>query len=1042
MTPNDDAKNMNRADIKGINASVLGQIMAAQNMIFVLPSAKRITEFFAKLLTTVPGVEACRVCLGNSFSQEGILVSKVCDECENSRETGAEILTISKKSTCKLEDLPDAYVFTLETIDHRFGFFIFRIGQADFFELYKPFINNLGNFVALSLENRLQKSNLQNTRDELEDRVKERTRELLTVNAHLEKEVDVRKLMQKKLQQSEEQFRFLFETMAQGVVVQDAGSKILEANDAACEILGLSRDQLLGKSTYDPQWKLIHEDGSPLYPEEMPSNIALRTCKPVFEVLIGAYIPDKNIYHWILTSSTPKFNEGESKPSLTLTTFTNITEHKLVEQERLHHLRFFECLDQINRAIQGSNNYEQMMSDVLDVVLSAFNCDRAFLMYPCDPKAAFWKIPMERNKPEYPGVRELNLEMTMDPGVAETLRILLSSDGPVQFGPGTAYPLPEDVSERFGFKSFMSTAIYPKVGSPWQFGIHQCSQAHTWNAEEVRLFKEIGRRIADSMGSLLTYHDLVESEQRYRMVFENSPVSIWEEDFSGVKNLFDNLKKHGINNIETYFGQHPEVVQQCAGLIKIVDVNQSALILHEATTKQELMTNLADAFAPESFDTFRQELICLWNGETEMATDAIVKTLNGNLRDVTVYVSVCPGYEESLSKILVSLVDISERKQAEMALINSEKGLKEAQRLGRLGSWDWDAITDTITWSKEYYRIYGFDPTQHPPGYEDHLKAYTPESAARLDEAVKKNMEAGKPYVVDLELAQTDGTQRWITARSETKLDSNGKVIGLRGTAQDITERKLAEEEIRKLNQELEQRVKDRTAQLESTNKEIEAFSYSVSHDLRAPLRSIDGFSQALLDDYHDKIEEEGKNYLQKIRSATQRMAQLIDDLLSLSRIGRSEINIQQVNLSKIVQKIADDLHENEPDRKVNFVIQNGIVVQGDNHLLRIVLENLIGNAWKFTSKHPTANVEFGLKEQNGLPVYFVSDDGAGFDMKYAQKLFGAFQRLHSINEFPGTGIGLATVQRIIHRHAGKVWAEGEVEKGGSFYFTIPQSVI
>ena len=176
---------------------------------------------------------------------------------------------------------------------------------------------------------------------------------------------------------------------------------------------------------------------------------------------------------------------------------------------------------------------------------------------------------------------------------------------------------------------------------------------------------------------------------------------------------------------------------------------------------------------------------------------------------------------------------------------------------------------------------------------------------------------------------------------------------------------------------------------------------------------------------------------MNRVRSAAQRMALLIDDMLSLSRVSRNEMSIQQVNLSEMFREIAEDLHETQPERKVRFVIQKGIIVQGDSRMLRIVLENLTGNAWKFTSKHPEARIEFGMKLQNETPVYFISDDGAGFDMNYADKLFGAFQRLHSEKEFPGTGIGLATVQRIIHRHGGKVWAKGEVEKGATFNFTI-----
>jgi light-regulated signal transduction histidine kinase (bacteriophytochrome) len=250
----------------------------------------------------------------------------------------------------------------------------------------------------------------------------------------------------------------------------------------------------------------------------------------------------------------------------------------------------------------------------------------------------------------------------------------------------------------------------------------------------------------------------------------------------------------------------------------------------------------------------------------------------------------------------------------------------------------------------------------------------------------------------------------------------------------EVTERKQAEQAVQTLNQGLQRAI----VELKAVNRELESFSYSVSHDLRAPLRSIDGFSQALLEDCFDQLDVAGQDYLRRIRNATQRMGNLIDDLLNLSQVTRSEMNLESVNLSLLASNICTEFHRTEPNRQVEFSVQPGLIAHGDMRLLQVLLMNLLTNAWKFTAKHPEARIEFGIiADGTETPVYFVRDDGAGFDMAFANNLFGPFQRLHGINDFPGNGIGLATVQRIAHRHGGKAWAEGAIEQGATFYFTL-----
>ena len=404
-------------------------------------------------------------------------------------------------------------------------------------------------------------------------------------------------------------------------------------------------------------------------------------------------------------------------------------------------------------------------------------------------------------------------------------------------------------------------------------------------------------------------------------------------------------------------------------------------------------------------------------------------------------------FADMLSKLSYSNIklarSLTERETLMQSLSQSEMRLSRAQEIAHLGSWELDLVKNELTWSDEAYRIFGLRPGEFGASYEAFLAAVHPDDRPAVDEAYSGSIREGRDnYEIEHRVVRRDtGEIRIVHEKCEHFRDEGGRIIRSVGMVHDITERKRAEEGLLQ-----------RTAELEAANRELESFCYSVSHDLRTPLRSIAGFSQVLADDYHNKLDQEGQDSLDRIIAATKRMGQLIDDLLTLAHLSRTEIKLEQVNLSDMAETIVRDLRLAEPDRRVEFVHADAMVVEGDGKLLRIALENIIGNAWKFTGKQPLARIEFSAfkagppeegpghdteQTEPGKTVYYVRDNGVGFDMIFKHKLFNLFQRLHPQREFSGTGIGLATVKSIINRHGGQVWIEGETGRGVTVYFTL-----
>lgn len=466
---------------------------------------------------------------------------------------------------------------------------------------------------------------------------------------------------------------------------------------------------------------------------------------------------------------------------------------------------------------------------------------------------------------------------------------------------------------------------------------------------------------------------------------------------------------------------------------RIVVFNQAAEAVFGCPASQAIGSSV-ERFIPERLRHGHRDHIHRFGieGSTarSMLSPGILMALRANGEEFPIEATISKAVAAGDMLFTVILRDITERKRAEDAMRRQATLIDLTPDVFVVMQPD-----RTITyWNRGAEVLYGWTRDE-ALGQRAHLLFQTkfPQPLEEIEEHLKLT----GSWSGELVHRTKDGREIIVFSKWLAQIDAQGNVTEVLESNADITARKQAEQEVSELNQQLEDRVRRRTAELETANKELEAFSYSVSHDLRSPLRTMDGFSQALLEDHSEGLDDKGKHYVNRIRTAAQRMGSLIDDLLQLSRLTRAEVQVKSVDLTAIAESIVADLETSNPERKVEVRIQPGLEVRGDPGLLEIALENLISNAWKFTSRRDSALIEFGKLNDRPKPTFFVRDNGTGFDMQYADRLFSPFQRLHTAEEFRGTGIGLATVQRILRRHYGSTWAEAVEGQGATFYFEI-----
>jgi PAS domain S-box-containing protein len=481
----------------------------------------------------------------------------------------------------------------------------------------------------------------------------------------------------------------------------------------------------------------------------------------------------------------------------------------------------------------------------------------------------------------------------------------------------------------------------------------------------------------------------------------------------------------------------PECVKLLTPAGNLLDINPAGLAMIQAPSLESVLgRHVADFIHPDDRAAYIDLHQRVMGGATgQMQVRAI--GLQGRMLWMDTHAAPLRGEDGAIDSALYVTRDVTQQRATIEHLQQQQALLAMASRLGRIGAWAVDLPSFMVAWSDELSDLYemppGFSPTMDMA-----LDFYAPDSREAVEKSFRECARHGTPFDLEVDILTRTGRRLSVRSMGEAVRDSSGKITRVQGAFQDITGHREQQHEILTLNAELEQRVRQRTAQLETANSELQAFSYSVAHDLRAPLMAIGGFSQALEGVLSPAPDARASHYLGRMREGVQRTSEMIDALLSLAQVTRTELRWEIVDLSALAHRAFEHCSQHGPPREVTLSVQPGMVAQGDARLLQLVMDNLVGNAWKFTGTTDSAVIDVGTQTgPEGETIYEVRDNGVGFDMAYASNLFGAFQRLHRQSEFPGSGIGLANVRRIISRHSGRIWAHSRPGEGAAFYFTL-----